>query len=370
MYRTPLTFSNRIFTKGFGLFEFSLVLIISSIIGLFLIQQSVRDSKKSLARIQADQIDQLTKAVNSYVDLYRRELALVGSLAVDVNGDGTPEITLPENPPAGTGEGGKRSPTIAQLITAGFLTGTFSNTPVASTGQFIVRLSKQPSTCDPSADNCRIEGYVAINQPVQTSSASFIGNLYDGDVVGDMLGFMGGNGFATFLNAQPAVSAGGNFTVALDLNGDSTADPQIPSGIVGMRVGATATRVDVRDPIAGVDFCAGNRLLIWPVGNTGINGVPAPIQPDPEPTSIPTSFCGVRILSDTPVGYRFVQTDADTGGNSGGTNGNAGGGNDPGGSILLRCVFDETQNPPARFVALSSCCQQGNSQCTPPAPGS
>ena len=133
----------------------------------------------------------------------------------------------------------------------------------------------------------------------------------------------------------PATSAGGNFTVALDLDGDNTGDSNTPAGIPGVRVGALASRYDVRNPIPDVDFCRGNRTLNW-------------VQS--------SNSCSTVIFNDTPVGYRFVAVDADTGGGAG-----------AGGSAFIRCVYNPNANPPAQLSILSSCCQNGNQACTPPA---
>lgn len=332
---------------GFVSIEIALVLIISAIIGFVLIQQQARAAKKEVARVQADQLQQLADALNSYTDLYRRDLVVSGNLNIDIDNNGTTDVTIPETAPGGTApEGGKLTPTVQNLIDAGLLPPGFLNRPAASNGQFVARLSIQPAGCSPSADNCRVEGYVTITQPVTTGGQNPAAGQFDGDVVGDMLGFMGGNGFATLAANQVAVSSGGNFTVALDLSGDGNPDANTNAGLVGVRVGATATRVDVRDPIPGVDFCRGNVPLFWPI--TG-NSLPA------SPTI--ANACYAVVYSDTPVGYRFVQTDSNTGGGAG-----------PGGAVLARCVFNEAANPPAQIQVLTTCCENGNSACTPPLP--
>lgn len=339
--------------KGFISLEIALVLIISAIIGFVLIQQQARAAKKEVARVQADQLQQFADALNSYTDLYRRELVGPGNLNIDIDNNGTTDVTIPEAAPAGSPEGGKFTPTVQNLIDAGLLPQGFQNRPAASDGQFITRLSVQPPTCSVTADNCRVEGYVAINQPVTT------GGAFDGDIMGDMLSFMGGNGFATIRANQPAVSSGGNFTVALDLDGNGTADTNSTAGITGMRVGALASRADVRDPIPNVDFCTGDNInIFW---GTGAASNPSLATLTTNPNALDSkNVCYAVVISDTPVGYRFVQTDGNVGGSQGG----------PGGSALLQCVFNENANPPAQIRVLSTCCDNGNSSCTPPAPGS
>lgn len=338
--------------SGFVSLEIALVLIISAIIGFVLIQQQARAAKKEVARVQADQLQQFADALNSYTDLYRRELVGPGDLNIDINNNGTTDVTIPENPPAGSPEGGKLTPTVQNLIDAGLLPAGFQNRPAASDGQFVTRLSVLPLNCSVVADNCRVEGYVAINQPVTT------GGAFDGDIMGDMLGFMGGNGFATITANQPAVSSGGNFTVALDIDGNGTADAATAAGIMGMRVGALATRADVRDPIPNVDFCTGDNInIFWALG-TQDNPSLSTLSLDPNELD-PKDVCYAVVISDTPVGYRFVQTDGNVGGSQGG----------PGGSALLQCVFNENANPPAQIRVLSTCCDNGNSSCTPPVPG-
>lgn len=319
---------------GFLSIELALVLIISAIIALAVVQQQARSAKSSVAKIQADQLNQVGDALNSYTDLYRRGISAPGDLQVDLNNDGITDVTIPEDPVTGN-EGSKLTPTIENLIDVGLLPASFVNRPAASNGQFITRLSILPAGCSMAADNCRIEGYITLSEPVTIGGQDGAAGEFDSDIAGDMLSFMGGNGFTTLQADTPATSAGGNFTVALDIDGDGTTDANTPAGIPGVRVGALASRYDVRNPIADVDFCRGNRTLNWV--NSG-------------------NSCTTVIFNDTPVGYRFVAVDADTGGGAGG-----------GGSAFIRCVYNPNANPPAQLSILSSCCQNGNQACTPPA---
>lgn len=319
---------------GFLSIELALVLIISAIIAFAVVQQQARSAKTSIAEIQADQLNQLGDALNSYTDLYRRGLSAPGDLEIDLNNDGIADVTIPETPPSGT-EGSKLTPTVENLIDAGLLPSGFVNRPAASNGQFIARLSILPAGCSMAADNCRIEGYITLSEPVTVGGQNPADGEFDSDIAGDMLAFMGGNGFVTLLADSPAISAGGNFTVALDVDGDGVTDAATPAGLPGVRVGALASRYDVRNPIPDVDFCRGNRTLDWV--DSG-------------------SSCSTVIFNDTPVGYRFVAVDADAGGGAGG-----------GGSAFIRCVFNPNANPPAQLSILSSCCQNGNQACTPPA---
>jgi len=319
---------------GFLSIELALVLIISAVIAFAVVQQQARSAKSSVAKIQADQLNQVGDALNSYTDLYRRGISAPGDLQIDLNNDGITDVTIPENPVSGN-EGSKLTPTIENLIDIGLLPSSFVNRPAASNGQFITRLSILPAGCSIAADNCRIEGYVTLSQPVTIGGQNSAAGEFDNDIAGDMLGFMGGNGFVTLQADTPATSAGGNFTVSLDLDGNNSGDPNTPAGIPGVRVGALASRYDVRNPIPDVDFCRGNRTLNW-VQNS--------------------NSCSTVIFNDTPVGYRFVAVDADAGGGAG-----------AGGSAFIRCVYNPNANPPAQLSILSSCCQNGNQACTPPA---
>jgi type II secretory pathway pseudopilin PulG len=319
---------------GFLSIELALVLIISAIIAFAVVQQQARSAKTSVAEIQADQLNQVGNALNSYTDLYRRGLSAPGDLQIDLNNDGITDVLIPEDPPSGN-EGSKLTPTIQNLIDAGLLPASFVNRPSASDGQFITRLSILPAGCSMAADNCRIEGYITLSQPVTIGGQNAAAGEFDSDIAGDMLSFMGGNGFVTLLPNTPATSAGGNFTIDLDVDGDGTTDSTTPAGLPGVRVGALASRYDVRNPIPDVDFCRGNRSLSWTES---------------------TSSCSTVIFNDTPVGYRFVAVDADTGGGAG-----------AGGSAFIRCVYNPNANPPAQLSILSSCCQNGNQACTPPA---
>ncbi|MCE2746954.1 MAG: hypothetical protein LW710_13765 [Burkholderiales bacterium] len=319
---------------GFLSIELALVLIISAVIAFAVVQQQARSAKSSVAKIQADQLNQVGDALNSYTDLYRRGISAPGDLQIDLNNDGITDVTIPENPVSGN-EGSKLTPTIENLIDIGLLPSSFVNRPAASNGQFITRLSILPAGCSIAADNCRIEGYITLSQPVTIGGQNSAAGEFDNDIAGDMLGFMGGNGFVTLQANTPATSAGGNFTVSLDLDGNNSSDANTPAGIPGVRVGALASRYDVRNPIPDVDFCRGNRTLNW-VQNS--------------------NSCSTVIFNDTPVGYRFVAVDADAGGGAG-----------AGGSAFIRCVYNPNANPPAQLSILSSCCQNGNQACTPPA---
>lgn len=296
--------------KGFVSLEIALVLIISAIIGFALLQQQARAAKKEVAKIQADQLIQIADALNSYSDLYRRNLVSPGDLEIDLGNDGTIDVVIPQNAPAGTApEGGKLTPSIANLIAAGLLPPGFQNSPAASNGQFISRLSIQPASCSPANNDCRIEGYVTLTQPVTTGGQNPAAGQFDGDVLGDALGFLGGNGFATLAAGQSAVSSGGNFTVNVDLNNDGTLDSG--AGLIGMRVGALATRQDTNDPIAGVDYCPGTPLIGWLNGATTVTTFNDQASYDSfDSGGGPGDKCKSPGFSDVPAGYTFSILDA------------------------------------------------------------
>ena len=182
-----------------------------------------------------------------------------------------------------------------------------------------------------AADNCRIEGYITLSQPVTIGGQDGTAGESDSDIAGDMLSFMGGNGFVTLRSNTPATAAGGNFTVALDINGDGAIDTNTPAGIPGVRVGALASRYDTRNPIADVDFCRGNQTLNWQGKN---------------------KQCNTTVFSDTPVGYRFVASDSE-----------ASGGNDGTGNAFVSCVYNPQMNPPAHLTIVASCCAAGPTSC-------
>lgn len=315
---------------GFLSIELALVLIISAIIAFAVVQQQARSAKSSVAKIQADQLNQVGDALNSYTDLYRRGISAPGDLQVDLNNDGITDVTIPEDPVTGN-EGSKLTPTIENLIDVGLLPASFVNRPAASNGQFITRLSVLPAGCSMAADNCRIEGYITLSQPVTIGGQDGTAGESDSDIAGDMLSFMGGNGFVTLRSNTPATAAGGNFTVALDINGDGAIDTNTPAGIPGVRVGALASRYDTRNPIADVDFCRGNQTLNW----QGTN-----------------KQCNTTVFSDTPVGYRFVASDSE-----------ASGGNDGTGNAFVSCVYNPQMNPPAHLTIVASCCAAGPTSC-------
>lgn len=294
-------------SKGFIGLEIALVLLISAIIGFALIQQQARAAKRDLAKVQADQVKQLAEALNSYSDLYRRQLTATGDLNVIVNGS---NVNIPQGNPTATGEGTKLKPTVQNLVSLGLLPIGFLNRPVASDGQFVSRLRVEPPGCSPIADNCRIEGYVVLNSPIVTGGQNASAGQFDGDIVGDALSFMGGDGFATLRTGQSAISAGGNFPVPLDLNGNgNTTDDTISAGLIGMRVGALANRFDVGDPIANVDFCPGEaRTIVWPK-QTGGSAAFVQARPLNSGDPIPNQHCVAFGYSDIPAGYSFTFSD-------------------------------------------------------------
>lgn len=294
--------------KGFVSLEIALVLIISAIIGYALIQQQARAAKKEVAKIQADQLIQISDALNSYSDLYRRGLVNPGDLEIDLGNNGTIDVIIPQNAPAGSTEGSKLTPTIGNLVAAGLLPPGFQNIPAASNGQFISRLRVEPAaTCSPANNDCRIEGYVTLTQPLTTGNQNPAGGQYDGDVLGDTLAFLGGNGFATLAAGQSAISSGGNFTVNIDLNNDGTLDSG--AGFVGVRVGALATRQDTNDPIAGVDYCPGTPLIGWTDGAATVTTLTQANYNnfDNGPGG---DKCKSPGFSDVPAGYTFSILDA------------------------------------------------------------
>lgn len=284
-------------------------MIVSALLFYFIIGQQARSAKTDLAKIQADQLIQIADALNSYTDLYRRDLAAGGDLEVDLGEDGTVDATIPEiapNPPSP--EGSKLTPTILNLTEAGLLPPGFINRPVASNGSFIVRLAVEPAGCSAAANDCRIEGYVVINSPITTSANNSDGLAFDGDVLGDALSAIGGNGFVTFSPSAKAKLAGGNLDLELDLDGNGSADA-LPAGLLGMRVGALANRFEIGDPIAEVDYCPGEqRTIVWPKQN-GTNPPPVQAAPLADGASIPNQACIAFGYSDIPSGYSFTFSD-------------------------------------------------------------
>lgn len=295
--------------NGFISLEISLALIVSALIFLFVINQQARAAKAELARIQADQLIQVAEALNSYTDLYRRKLAAAGDLEVDFGENGTIDATIPETPPTPPSvEGSKLNPTITDLINVGLLPDGFTNSPVASNGKFTIRLSVEPLGCSAAANDCRIEGYVVLNKPVITSNNNPLDLDFDGDVLGDMLSLIGGNGFATLMSGPTAKAVGGNIDISLDLDGDGSSD-SLPAGLVGIRVGALANRFEIGDPIAEVDYCPGEkRTIFWPKQN-GSNPLPVQAAPLNDGVAPPNQACIAYGYSDIPAGYSFTFSD-------------------------------------------------------------
>lgn len=280
---------------GFSYLEISLSLILLSLLGYFALTESINNSKKSLAQIEAGQLNRLATALGAYAAMYRDQLP-VNSVTITRRDTGGAYSFVASVPSASTPEGSKLSPTVDQLIALGFLPVGTKNFPLTSSGKFISRLTLIPSVADCRArpNNCQIHGYVAIDQPL-TTNPSVTPIVSDPDLVGHMMTFMGSEGFATLEAGANAVATNGNFTQQLDLNGDGAGNPlptgadSLQAGLVGIRIGAFTDR---RSLTAGVDFCARPAdLFEWTQGSLPI------VNNSPSATN-----CSGRLESDVSVG--------------------------------------------------------------------
>lgn len=324
-------------SKGFALLEISLALIISAIVAYAFIVQQARDTKRSVAKIQADQLAQIADAVDSYADLYRQQLAAGGNMAIDLDRNGSTDVTIPAVPAGGQINGGKLSPTIAQLQQLGLLNSGFNTSAVATAGTYVVRLKVFPAGCSATINNCRIDGYVALSQPVTAANGSF-----DADIMGDILTALGGNGFATIKANQDAFGAGGNFTQALDLDNNGTTDTTNPAGIVGVRVGALANRIELNDPIADVDYCPGIQNIGWTGGSLTATTLTDAQYNSFDSGGGSTKKCKAPGFSDVPTGFTFSILDSEESNT---------------GYVRLKCAPNPSAPGTVGIQVLKSCCE-------------
>lgn len=268
------------------------------------LQQQVRSSTHDLGEIQAQQLLTLKKAVDSYVDLCRTQIA-TGSTVMTISG-GTSQVLF-----AVSGEGSAQRPTTAQLKALQLLPADYVERSVAmSGGNYLTRLNVLPAEClsiDPNT--CRLEGHVFYNKPMARSGDDINAGQFDGQMLGDALNKLGGGGFATVTKGTQAVSAGGDFQV--NLTGEFTGT--VPAGILGVRVGNYAN--NMANPVAGVDFCPGNAAQIYwyNASNTpecGSSSGNMCVVTTVKPTTT-TKYCEANGYSNIPVGYSFTAADFD-----------------------------------------------------------
>lgn len=216
--------------RGVGLLSALLGLVIASIITTGIIQGKLAETQQSAGRLQADLLMQVQDAVNTYT--LENYPALQSNLAVTKNG-----LTLA----VGSTDGQSLSPTIANLITMGYLSPGTNPTAYLG-GNYRVRLRQEPAGCVGVA--CNIPGMVYIDQAMTRAGS----NEMQGVTVGALMNRVGGDVMVS-LNTNPAVLTA--------VNGANVANPVAgtPAGVVGAKVGFGAsgygqflTLNDPRDP--------------------------------------------------------------------------------------------------------------------------
>ena len=227
-HRTHLTHPSR--QRGVGLLSALLGLVIAAIITTGMIQGKLTEAQVNTGRLQADLLNQVKDAVNTYT--MENYPALQSNLPVVKNG-----TTLA----VGTNEGQSMAPTVADLVAMGYLSPNTSGTAYTG-GAYRVLLRQEPTGCVDVA--CNIPGMVYIDRPITRPGSTET----QGVTVGTLMNRVGGDVLVA-LNTNP--------TQLIAMNGANQANPvaNTPEGVVGARVGFGASGFgqflilnDPRDP--------------------------------------------------------------------------------------------------------------------------
>lgn len=215
--------------RGTTMLEISLALALSAMATAATLRTQLRDQMLQDHDVQGQVLKKIQDATNGYIsENYTQHQNLT---QVTRNG-----FTLP----AGTAAGQTLQPSIANLISLGYLTNGVASTAVVNNGTYRIQLQRVPAGCAPA--NCNITGLVFLDAPVTVN-----GDV-NGPGVGRILAAIGVDG---------AYSMAGTSANLTALSGASIANPVAgsPAGIVGARVGFDSTgtlqylRVaDTRDP--------------------------------------------------------------------------------------------------------------------------
>lgn len=215
---------------GFALLELTLALIISAIIATSTIKAQLRATKKLTDEAQAQSLLQVKEAVDSYTGQFRSQILAGGAQSLDVDGDG---------PIAPVSVSNVTQPTIQDLINLGFLPAGFSKNPTITyldsnndgirDDLYLTTLDTAfPAGCLPS--ECGIKGVTYINTPIVDKDTT--GSSFDGVAVGDIMSYLGADGYASLDNTNNLYNN----------NGTTRTNPLGPNhpGVVAIQVGIPA----------------------------------------------------------------------------------------------------------------------------------
>ena len=238
---------------GLTLIEVALALLISAMVGLFVIKNLVRESKKEAAKIQGTQLNQLRVALQSYVEAYRDNIA--NNVGITING--VTYATAAQT----------RAPTVALLKQLSILSSGFSTTALLKGTGFsicgydasatVTKASPTYTTC-PSltpvpagclSSLCSISGYVRMTTVID-----------DADFLTGMLIALDGNAALALTSGNLRAQNSGTY-IPNDLTGR-------PAGVVAGVFGVTQITAK-GDPVAGIDYCPGGLITVGTVGGSG-----------------------------------------------------------------------------------------------------
>jgi type II secretory pathway pseudopilin PulG len=231
---------------GLTLIEVALALLISSIVGLFVMKNLVSESKKEAAKIQGAQLNQLRVALQSYVEAYRDNIA--NNVGITINGVSYATATQ------------ARSPTVTLLKQLSLLSSGFSETALLKGAGFsicgydstatILKASPTYTTCPalaPVPSGC-LSSVCSINGYVRMASV-----IDDADFLMGMLAALDGKAAFALTSGNLRVQNSAAF---------------IPNDLTGKPVGVVAGVFGVSqitskgDPISGLDYCPGGLITI------------------------------------------------------------------------------------------------------------
>lgn len=231
---------------GFTLIEMTLALLISAIVGFFVIKNLVSESKKSAAKIQGAQLNELRVAMQTYLEAYREQIA--NNTGITING--VTYATALQT----------RAPTVALLKQLSILSSGFSSTALLKGTGFSIcgydasvsvtqsaptytscpALTPVPAGCLSSV--CSITGYVRMSARID-----------DADFVLGMRNALDGYAALSLTDGNLRVQSTGAY-IPNDLSGK-------PSGVVAGVFGVSQI-TSKGDPISGIDYCPGGMVTV------------------------------------------------------------------------------------------------------------
>lgn len=191
---------------GYLLVEVAIALALSGILLTYKIKEASVALIDDVSKAQGQQVKTLGDALNNYAVTYHAQV--IGNTPV-------------------AGIAAVRTPTVAELITKGFLPSNFSTTAYNGSG-FLVSLSESPSGCTLESASCQVTGYASLAAPFNINGA------FSPRAVGGALLAMGADGGVSMLSGATIVGINNGWSMANPVAGQ-------PKGILAVRVGAGAS---------------------------------------------------------------------------------------------------------------------------------